>query len=378
MLGSTPQNSPTNYSAPQLHKFNLQFIPVISRIRRVHYIYHTLLSKGTNLCMLYGPPKCGKTVLIRQLTEQFKLIGNTYEILVGPVDGATEIFDKFNFEQLVTTRSTTPTLIVIDEAQCLYFLRSDQIPPGYIISNDTLSNNGRFWTLMKRFTDSVPGEPDKQFNQNLYIVLIAAYGGAADTHPGTPVDIQCQFDMNHVLMNDDEFHQLTMAYSNVTRAQRITDNLQQIIKSRLGCHIGLTVELLNEYRELGAALGESELIHKLLAGKVSRNLLQYRSIPKSIRNDSMYTNELNALRKVILYGGQCSVNLLNPTVIRQLVTRYYLTIIGGDIRFPSPLLADTVLHMLYAPTKNYAHLNTNTTCSQFIQQAICTMRYRIK
>ena len=31
---------------------------------------------------------------------------------------------------------------------------------------------------------------------------------------------------------------------------------------------------------------------------------------------------------------------------------------------------------LYAPIKNNAHLNTNTTCSQFIQQAICEMSHR--
>ena len=111
--------------------------------------------------MLYAPPEWGKTILIEQWTEQFKSIGNTHEILVGPDDGATKIYDQINSEQLVTTTSTTPTWIVIDEAQCLY-VQSDQVPPGQIISNDTVSNNGRFWTLMKRFNNSVPGEPDKQ------------------------------------------------------------------------------------------------------------------------------------------------------------------------------------------------------------------------
>ena len=120
--------------------------------------------------MLYAPPKCGKTILIEQWTEQFKSIGNTHEILVGPDDGATKIYDQINFEQLVTTTLTTPTLIVIDEEQCLY-VQSDQVPPSKIISNDTLSNNGMFWTLMKRFTNPIPGEPNNITQCTQYHVL---------------------------------------------------------------------------------------------------------------------------------------------------------------------------------------------------------------
>ena len=224
-------------------------MPAISRIRRAHYIYRTLQMTGRQVCMLYATPKCGKTILISQLRHQFKLIGDTHDLIADP-DGATQLVQYIDSRQLFTTPSPVPTLLVIDEVQCTY-----------VSSNN---NNGRFWMSIKNFIDKAA--VGASGNPNLYVILIAAYGGDTDASLPISTDFVNKFNINDVLMNDSELDDLVMAYSTVSNSKPISDNLQQIIRSRLGCHIGLTVELLNEYRELGADLGESELIHELLAG----------------------------------------------------------------------------------------------------------------
>ena len=267
-LGPTPQNTPTKHSAPSLDIFQLTHIPAISRIRRAHYIYRTLHLTGRQVCMLYAPPKCGKTILISQLSYQFKLIGDTHQLIASHGDGATQIFQYIDTRQLFTTLSPVPTLLVIDEVQCTYDVSSN-------------NNNDKFWISIKNFIDrAASGASD---NPNLFVILIAAYGGDTDTRLPTPTDIVNKFNMKDVLMNDSELDDLVMAYSTVSNSKPISDNLQQIIKSRLGFHIGLTVELLEEYCNLRTNADESELTYQLLAGDISRHLLWYRGIQKLLK-----------------------------------------------------------------------------------------------
>ena len=148
--------------------------------------------------------------------------------------------------------------------------------------------------------------------------------------------------------------------------------------ARLGCHIGLSVELLNEYRNLRTNSDESELTYQLLTGDISRHLLWYRSIPKTITNHSKFAKELNALKRLIMNGGECADSQIGDDYVRRsLEKRYYITSYHGKVKFPSPVLADAVLHMLYAPNETkIEYIPTDTTFTQFITRAICMMSHR--
>ena len=356
-FGTTPQNTPEKASAPYLNEISASTIPYIPRLSRVADILKALHRHDANtehVVMLYGPPGSGKSVLVKQLCNYAQWSGTVYYYQLDPQSQAKQIYDDIDIDNLLMTNDllAPPVYIIIDEAQCSYDTTDS--------NNPNMKYNDRLKTLIKKMTSGQQTRGQRILNKHLYVILVASYDSTSNTQPTlTAYDIMIRFDISTLLMNDNEFNSLISAYQAVKHHKHIqTPAVTELIKSRLGMHIGLISQLLSNILGWTSSINnESDLIACILRHCAGSNARVMRAIPTfnfstiHTYNTEFITACRNILREVCVNNRVSSTGSEHQTY---LIKSWFLSYDNQrrSLVFSSSIVADAILQQFYQPTKS--------------------------
>ena len=95
-----------------------------------------------------------------------------------------------------------------------------------------------------------------------------------------------------------------------------------------------------------SGITQSELAYQLIGGKAKNALMEYRSIPRQSNRIVPDSPEWQLLYQMLIRGDM-DYPRMNRSTADYLIRSFYLTLTNGTIRFPSPIVADIALQLLY-------------------------------
>jgi len=336
--------------------------PIISyREQTCRKIYDIITQEG--IVLLRSPPFTGKTSIVSLLHHYISGIGvKTYWIsCLSFQEDLDELFRRkinMSFKEIVQTKEKT--ILLIDEAQILYFL----------------GQNHEFWRIIKELQQSS--------NQYLNILFVASYGEApmsvGGTVYGTPVVFKSYLDISTMYFSEGEANEMIQSFHKTDEGSlvSISPEVAKVIYSCTSGHPGLFRTCLNSLAEKFTPIRQSkkevsdgdkisylmshEFKHRVSLTRAVNPPLSFESperefIDKLLRNDTMLMPEKPQDENTCLYLIRAGIFARN----------------NDRLSFPAPLLRMIYMQRLHSstvPTEGSEHLEP------FIIESIRRMDHR--